>query len=427
MPQPTPRWQSAVLGSMWVLPVLFVVAAALASEWIFGLDRHLRITEEQSGLFFTDPDSARALLSTITASLIAFVGTVFSITMVVLQLAGSQYSPRVLREFLRDVRSKLALGFFMATFTFAILTLQKIPGAELGPNDVLPVVSIWTALALMLGSLVVFVIYLGGMAGAIRIENLLHWIVNETRDSLAQMYPEGIGGEGDPAFRPSGTSTHVSLERAGVITAIHGPTLLRLAQREDVVIELLIHVGDYAPAGYPVARIWRSQRDLGREVGDAVATGIFRTTEQDPLAGFRYLVDIASKALSPAVNDPTTSVQAVDNLHDLLRRVALRAWPSPVRTDAGGTPRLILPRPGWEDYVRLAVTEVRLFGAHSVSVNRRLLAMLDDLLRAAPADLWPCLERERRLLLEANEAFGDRDDERLARTPSLQSNGPASL
>ncbi|MEX1336449.1 MAG: DUF2254 family protein, partial [Candidatus Limnocylindrales bacterium] len=206
----------------------------------------------------------------------------------------------------------------------------------------------------------------------------------------------------------------------------------RFAQDHSVTVELLYMIGDFVPSGAPLVRIWRKPamsagQELSTEaLSQAIEIGGERSMSQDPAFGFRQIVDIAERALSPGTNDPSTAVQALDELHDLLRRLARREFASPSRLADDGSLLLRLPRPDWPDYVALALDEIRQYGAGSLQVARRLRYLLLDLKAVAPAHRqWP-LDRQIRLLDEAIAArYDSADDRRAAAEPSPSGMGPA--
>jgi len=201
--------------------------------------------------------------------------------------------------------------------------------------------------------------------------------------------------------------------------------LVSLAERSNCVIELVPEVGDFVAAGYPLFRFFGGGEDLSSDsLRKSVALGPERTLEQDPMFAFRIIVDIASKALSPAINDPTTAVLAIDQIHHLLRDVGCRSLAEGRETDGKGQLRLVYRTPNWEDFVYLAVTEIRHYGRDSIQIMRRLRAMLENLIDTLPARRAPQLRQELRLLeLSAKRMFPDVDDQTLAETGDLQGMG----
>ncbi len=416
------------------------VASALLAIALVSLDRLVDQTVGGglSGILFAGgPDSARLVLSTIGAAMLTFTGLVFTITMLVLQLASSQLSPRVMRTFLRDRVNQGVLGLFIATFLYALLVLRDVRSPPDGPAFV-PAIAVSVAYALLLASVGTFVAYIHHMAQAIRATTVLRSVADETRHAIERLYPQGIGDEPAapvPSLPERPPDAVVSLDRApGVITSVDEGVLVRLARDHAVCVGLIHAVGDFVPTNAPLLRVWRAgSADDGDKATDlpldalahAIETGQERTMTQDAAFGIRQIVDIAERALSPGTNDPTTAVQALDELHDLLRRLAARSIPSPVRLADDGSILLHLPRPDWDDYVALALDEIRHFGAGSIQIARRLRYLLLDVRSAAPGFRHPPIDRQLHLLdagIEVSYEF--RADRRAASEPSPSGHGP---
>ncbi len=408
---------------LWFIPGVFVVGSAVAAFVLVPVDRLIdqSVASTLGGVLFAGgPDSARLVLSTIAAAMLTFTGLVYTVTMLVLQLASSQLSPRVMRTFLRDRVNQGVLGLFIATFLYALLVLREVRSAGNGAAFV-PAMAVTFAYLLLIGSVAFFVVYIHHMAQAIRATSVLRSVGDETRNAILRLYPEEIGaGPGAPSARlPDREPDEVALlDRApGVITSVDEETLVRLAEEHQVTIELVHHVGDFVPTDAPLLRVWRGPRSVAgaalptRALAGAIRTGQERTMTQDAAFGFRQIVDIAERALSPGVNDPTTAVQALDELHDLLRRLARREIPSPLRLADDGSILLRVPRLGWADYVALALDEIRGYGAGSIQVARRLRYLLLDLKDVAPRFREEPIDRQLHLLdaaLAGEAAPGER-------------------
>ncbi|HWC32139.1 MAG TPA: DUF2254 domain-containing protein, partial [Actinomycetota bacterium] len=324
-------------------------------------------------------ETIRTTLATIAASMVTFLGVVFSITMVVLQLASNRFSPRVLRTFLKDRVSQVTLGAFVATFTFSMVVLRTVPAS--GPQD-LPVVSVIVAFTLVVASVVTFVAYVNHMARAIRISRIAAAIGDETADVIAEQYPEreGDGGRGDePRLGPTPSRT-IPSPSGGNLEAMNEGRLAALAREADVVLALKPRMGEFVPRGAPLVHVYGDGRLDDDRVLAEIDLGEERTLAQDPSFGFRQLVDIAERSLSPGTIDPTSAVQALDQLHDLLRDLATRELPERrVTRDEDGEPRVIVPSMTWDEYLDLAVDEIVLYGRGSLQVAARLRAVLEDL------------------------------------------------
>lgn len=387
-------------GSLWFIPTLCVVFVIVLAEILTRIDR-----DHPNAISFFEggAESARGLLSTVSSSMITFTGLVFTITIVVLQLASQQFSPRVLRTFLRDRHSQFALGVFVATFTYALMILREVRSPSGNGEEFVPNISIAAAAVLVILSLALFVDYIHHIAQSIRVGTITSSIGDETRSAIADIYDHEHTDE--PVPLPSGVSvTTVTSPRSGVITSLDRDRLVSIARESDTVIEVVPAIGDYVPQGAPLLRIHGDGPMRHAPFTDCIALGMERTMQQDPAFGFRQLVDIAERGLSPAVNDPTTAVQCLDEMHDLLRRLATRAFPSGQRFDSERTLRLAFPVVSWEGYVSLACDEIRHYGRESIQIHRRMRSMIADLLTVAPEDRRAPLERQ----LELLDAAADR-------------------
>jgi len=229
-----------------------------------------------------------------------------------------------------------------------------------------------------------------------------------------------------PVRFPPGVKPRVVInEEDGAVLAIHLDGLMHKAMKSNCVIELIPQVGDFIAGGDPLFRVFGAAASLSDdELRNSVAIGHERTFDQDPMFAFRMIVDIASKALSPAINDPTTAVLAIDQLHHLLRDIGKRYLAEGQAKDAQGQLRVIYRTPEWEDFVQLGTTEIRQYGRESIQVQRRLRAMLEDLMETLPSHRHPVLQKELALLgTSSKRAFPDLDDQMLAESGDLQGMG----
>jgi uncharacterized membrane protein len=417
--------REALRLSLWFVPAVFAGIAIVLALVLMAVDQSLG-REPGSALFMFGgtADGARSVLSTIAQSMLTFTGLVFTITMLVLQLASSQLSPRVMRTFLRDRGNQAVLGLFTATFVFTLLVLREVRNPSAGDPGFVPAVSIWVAFLLLLASVGAFIWYIDHMAHAIRASTVITSIWSETVGAIERLYPERIADDDlPPAALPDLGAPPIILksDRAGVVVTVDEAALLRATEEPGRLLDLVPAVGDFVPAGAPLARVWGVwDRTHADQVRRAVGLNAERTLDQDAAFGFRQLVDIAIRALSPGTNDPTTAVQAIDRLHDLLRRLAVRRFPSPVRV-VDGRPRLVLPQTGWDDYVRLALDEIRLAGEGQIQVLRRLRAVLDDLAAIAPPSRRPALVAQVVALdVAVDRGLADPADRVIARTASAR-------
>jgi uncharacterized membrane protein len=412
-----------VRTGLWFIPAVAIAAAVVASWAMYQLDIELGGDRPHALAFEGDADRANAILGTIAGSTLTFTGIVFSITAVALQLGSSQFSPRALRTFLRDRGTQWALGVLVATFTYALLTLLRVDTHAARNELAVPGLSVSLALALVLASLVTFVLFVNHLTQSIRAVSIIERIAGETRDAVRDAIPDGPPGPEPPP--PDGPPDQVVTWDRGpaVLIGYDEDDLVELARQSGAQLRLVHRIGDYLPSGVPAVEVWGGPVDP-RQVLRLLGGGIERTMTQDPMFGFRQLVDIAEKALSPALNDPTTAVQSIDRLHDLLRRIGTRPQPTGAHADADGEMRLVVPVPDWEDFVTLACDEIRHFGAPSLQAVRRLRAMLIDLATVVPPERRAVLDRQHGLLDHAADlAFAHESDRTAARAGDHQGLG----
>lgn len=403
-------------GSLLTVPLALVAAGFGLALGAVEIDR--AISRSGNTFAFTGgPQSARDVLSAIASTMLSFTGLVFSVTIVTLQLTSSQFSPRALRNFLRDPISQVSLGVFLATFVFALTALREVRGSDGLVDRFVPGTAISAAFVLVGLSVVLFVGYIHHIAQSIRAVNIIGRIAAETRRSIDRVFPDDAAADDDDRSR-NGAGLQVAggrvlpAPRSGVVQLVDGPALARMVADADLVAAVLVPVGDFVPEGAPLLRVApdndregdraaRDLRRLDRNLCRTVLIGDERTMEGDPAFGFRQLVDIAERALSPGINDPTTAVQCIDQIHALLRRIAGRDEPEAVQRDADGRPRVLLPVPTWEVLVQLGFDEIRHWGTSSIQVRRRLQLALDDLAGAVGPDrLFPVTEQLRQLQLQ---------------------------
>ncbi len=389
------RLRERVVDAFWLLPALCVGAAIVLALGLVRLDEGLQ--RDGGGIAFTGgPSSARDLLSAIASSTLTLTGLVFSVTLVVLQLTSSQFSPRVLRGFLHDRRNQLTLGVFTATFVYALVVLRAVRGEEGLTGRFVPGIAVSVAFALALLSVAVLVAHIHHITQSIRVVDIIGRITEETEAAIQREYPHDLEPLPLPA-EPAGVHRMLPASAVGVVTVVERDRLVRLAERSGTQLRLVPRVGDFVPRGAPLLAAWGGELD-DDEARRAVLLERERSVRQDVAFGFRQLVDIAERALSPGVNDPTTAVQCLDQAHHLLRQLAGRPYPSGVHVDGRGEVRLIIPSPTWADHVALALDEVRHWGAASLQVHRRIRALVLDLFEVVAAERRPPLERQLALL-----------------------------
>ncbi len=372
--------------SLWLAPTLGVVLAVGGSAGLILLDRALQLSRNDHTFFFDGgPESAREVLSTIASSMLTFTALVFSITILVLQLASAQFSPRVIRTFLEDRTTKLALGVFVGTFVYAMAVLAQV---RADPSPFVPAIATWVALVMVLASVGVFIRYIHRMTHGIRAITVIAGISGDTRHAIDRMFASTVTRQAEPSTAPSLGEPDAEITHdgsPGVITFVDADGLVELATQLGCVLELVPRIGDFVPTSAALLRVWGPSPEAER-CRDMIALDVERTIVQDPAFGFRQLVDIATRSLSPGINDPSTASQALDHLHDLLRRLVTRAFPSPARAGEDGHVRLIVHGTTFADYVHLAFDEIRSYGKSSIQIQAKLEHVARDCATLAAPD-----------------------------------------
>jgi uncharacterized membrane protein len=375
----TVGWWDRLWSPFWVLPSVICVVAVVAGLTLPLVDEHL--VGDAPLLFGGNADSARSLLSTIASAMISVTGLVFSITMVVMQLASSQFTPRLLGGFLGNRITQVTLGVFTSSFVFALVVLRDVRG---GDSPFVPQLAVTVAFVLVLASVAMFFAFIHHITVSIQVGQVIDRIAKATVRALE----EGTDAEwGDPSAVPPTWSQQpgpslvvTSGERHGVVQRIHYSHLVERAQRAGVVVELLTRTGEVRHTGQDLALVHGAQAgdDVVTEVRAAFGLGKDRTVQQDPEFGVRQLVDIAERALSPGINDPTTAVQVLDELHRILRVAAARPDRSAHLVDGGGVVRVVDRPTTFARLLDLALDEVAHYGADTLQVPPRIEGILED-------------------------------------------------
>ncbi|WFE53199.1 DUF2254 domain-containing protein [Micromonospora sp. WMMD1155] len=383
---------AAAWSSFWLVPAAFAFGAVLLA---LGLSvAELRLGLPTDGFLPSSVAGARSLLSSIITAMISFTALVFSITVVAVQLASSQYSPRVLRTFLQDRITQAALGTFLATALFAMVVLAALPA---GADTRLPELSLAVAMALVLASSGLFVYYLHHVTTVMRVSHIIAAVGAQCRRVIEEQYPVG------PSLAPITALTPpvqvINAMRPGAVEHVDLGRLSALARDHDCALSVLPAPGDFVVAGQPLVTVHPLPGGpLPTTVPDAracvaVSLGVERTLGQDVEFGFRQLTDIAERALSPGINDTTTAVRSVQEMHDLLRRLAGRPGHRLLVDDPDGTPRVRARSQTFDGFLAVAVDDVRRAGHEQPRIDRLLDHVLADLRSVALPEHLPDIDR----------------------------------
>ena len=330
---------------------------------------------------------ATTIYASIASGMIAMTGIVFSLAFVMVQFSASSYSPRLVLWVARDPVLSHALGVFAATFLYA---LSALTGVDRSGSGRVPIISVWMVFFLLLASVAMF-IKLIQLIGRLQVNQILIFTGDRGREVIETTYPlRETKAEAKKSVDLNGLTCSQTLIHQGrprSVQAVDTNALVTLAAASGGLIEMSVAVGDTVIERMPVLRVLGARQPMDeRKLWTGVEMGDERTFEQDPKYAIRLLVDIAIRALSPAVNDPTTAVQALDQIEDLLTRLGHRDLEIGTYQDDNGEVRLVVPFPAWEDLVRLAFDEICFCGATSVQVMRRMNALIGDLLHHVPEE-----------------------------------------
>lgn len=368
------NWWTRLWRPFWAVPLALIVGSWLVALALPAVDG--RISHIFPYVFSGGPDGARTVLSTIASAMISVTGLVFSITMVVLQLASSQFSPRVLTAFLHNRVSQVTLGIFIATFLFSLTVLRSIQGSQ---SAQVPQASVTLAFLLVIASVIMFVAFIQHITRSIQVTEVISGVGDSTARVLSRYYPQEPPAITD-ALGPQDAVDVPLDERHGTITDIKYAGLVDLAREVDGFIELAVRHGDFRTQGQLLARAAGQGGPVDADrLRACVALATGHDLQVDPGYGFRQIVDIASRSLSPGINDPTTAVECLDELHRLLRIVVQRHDPSPILLDDEDRPRVRWRPQPIGDLISLAFVEPIHYGADAPAVRRRILECLDDL------------------------------------------------
>lgn len=393
--------------SFWFLPSLMIAAAIGLSLGMIRLDEASDVQTWIASLGWTfsrGPEGSRAVLSTVAASMMTIASVTFSITIVALQLASTQFGPRLLRNFMRDRGNQVAIGTFIATFTYCLLVLRTVNGTDSEPF--VPHASVTVGLLLALGSLGVLIYFIHHAAESIQAESVIGEVSWELERAIDRLYPEQLGN--NPSHQPSGggngqlakvTKTEaraISSPASDYLQTIDVEGLLQLAQRHDLVLAILQRPGKFCFKGGALLEARPPDRidDAVQEaLRDCFYFGSRRTLVQDIEYAIDQLVEVAVRALSPGVNDPFTAVNCVDRLGAALCMLAERDFPSRFRMDDQGSLRVVTNASTAPGVIDACFDQIRQASEGNVSLTIRLLETIEEVARHTQdkqfhASLW---------------------------------------
>jgi len=400
--------------SLWFVPSSMAASAVLLSYVTLEIDRSVQDGEAVRGLWFVfdvGTEGAHTTLSAIAQSVITVTGVVFSVTVVALQLAASQYTSRVLRTFLKDRGTKIVLGTFIATFTYTLLVERTVGSSPTDDEPFVPAISVTIAILMMLLSIVALIYFVNHIAQTIRASVIISNVAGDARRLVDRLFPENLGKpvdrpthEGVPPA-PGAEAIRIKARKGGYLQTIDEDTLFRMAAEARSTIFMARPIGHFMLPGETIAFVEfesresdpRARKKILRQVEAAFGIGSEWTLEQDLERALVELSDIAVRALSPSLNDPTTATMALDRLGEVLTLRGTREEPAAVRSDESGSIRLVTHRLSWERSVEVAFEKIRLNARAVPSVMVRLIECCGGVRRLVGPDRQTALEQQIRL------------------------------
>jgi len=410
-------YKENLLSTLWFVPALLVFFTAALSFLMLAFD-HRYPDQQASWLFNGSPSAARSLLSTIAGAVITVISIAFSLTIVALQQASVQFSPRVMRNFTKDKGNQLVLGTYIATFLYSLLVLRAVrdPGDSSGTGFA-PAIATTVALVLVIVCVALLIYFINHVASSLQAITIINRVHSELNEQIDTLYPEpfvaGYSLVRPPTNprRPYDKEVTVLAPKAGFIVRIDEDSFSELHFSKASHLIILPSIGDFVSEGQPLAyaRGYSKLSDDHRGlISAAIIIGKQRSIKQDPMFAVRQLVDIALKALSPGINDPTTASYCIYYLGDSIGRIAQRALPLPVRTFQNPKAYVHFNKPNWAEFLEVAFLEIQYEARTNPAVTKALLETLGRIIDVLPSSerskpLRPLLKTARKQLMA--EAF----------------------
>ncbi|MGB3203334.1 MAG: DUF2254 domain-containing protein [Nodosilinea sp.] len=381
-------WDS-LRSSYWFLPTLMAAGAIALAFALLAVDRSKSFDIGAfSWIYQGGAEGARAVLTVIAGSMVTVAATAFSITIVALQLASSHFGPRLLRNFMQDQGNQTVLGTFIATFIYCLLVLRTIRGEDYQPF--VPQLSVTVGVVLAMASIAVLIYFIHHASTIIQVSHVIADVSHDLEQVTNRLFPDNLGqdanhldqrteGAADIPTDFEAAACPVRSKDGGYLQGIDEDTLMQVACREDLVLRVQAYPGAFVMVGSPLVMAYPADRitdTLEDQITQAFVTGRDLTKQQNVAFPIEQLVEIALRALSPAINDPFTAIRCIDRLADGLARLAGRELPSPYRYDQSHRLRVIAAPVDFETLADRAFTQIRQYGSTDSVVVSRLLAAI---------------------------------------------------
>ncbi len=385
----------------WFRPGLWTLALGTLAVLVAIMDSHLvpdNPSTRYAWLLLGNVDGARTMLGSIATAMLTVTSLTFSIFMLAIVQTANAYSPRILNEYINDTANQHVLGIMIGTFLYSLITLRDV--RSIADRDTIPVLTVNVALLLSLLAIFAFIFFLNHISQSIKVSNIIQLLLSGAQKNLQELFPSTIGKDWPlekSVSLPSTSGMVVVAEGSGYIQRFDGDKLMDMATQDDLLIRLDCTIGDYIFDGTPLATVWpttasnedtsnedTSNEDQRTKMRQAVSVGTERSVTDDLLFDLRQLSDMAIRALSPGINDPTTAVSCVDAQTTLLIQLLPHLSISAYRCDEDGALRIIAPVLTFEEIVRQGFDQIREYGTNDVATTVRLLHACGEIAKFAP-------------------------------------------
>ncbi|MBA3633443.1 MAG: DUF2254 domain-containing protein [Acidobacteria bacterium] len=377
-------------SSLWFVPGLMVTASIALALILIEVDGRIdgKWLLEYPRLFGVGSEGSRGMLTAIAGSMLTVAALAFSMTLSALTQASAQYTPRILRNFMRDRVNQFILGYFVSVFAYCLVVLRTIRGAD--EIKFVPSLAVLVGLVLAIGGIVVLIYFIHHIASSLQVSQIIDNIVEETKEAIDSLFPKELGKAAEEAekteaqvLRASNGWREIPARESGYIQQVDTENLIEFAEENEFIIKMERGIGQFIGEGATLVSLTEYEQNSEMKIDDQTEQEInelfsinrYRTIEQDVGYGIRQIVDIALKALSPGVNDTTTAVTCIDFLGVIVGEIARRRLPERVRVK-DGKPRVFAKVPNFEDYVETAFDQIRISGKGNQAIFERLLGAL---------------------------------------------------
>lgn len=384
-------------NSFWFLPILFVFGAILLAFSFVSVDRILNVTGTYYDIIRIENfNAARSLLSAIASAMISVAGTVFSVTLVVLTLASSQFGSQLIKNFIGVRINQIVLGSYISTFLYCLIIVLFIN--EDSTNPFIPSISIYAAILAALLNIILLIFFIHNVASEIQVNKVINNIYSATLIDIERIYPKGLGEEPKQEIPKAEiqqkiescvNSAKLVSNTSGYLQYVDYDSIIKKLIESDAILMLEIRPGDFILEQMEVGCVYflGDEARLDEEsIFSDIIIGSSRTSQQDIEFSINQIVQVAAKALSPGVNDPYTAITCIDNLSGILTRLMQIEIPSEQRLDEEGQLRIIAENFDFEGIVRNGFDQIRQYSENNISVNIRLAESLKKLHKIARND-----------------------------------------